>query len=221
VQWEPAPWLAIGAVVRPPGLRLWGRATIQGERQDTTSTSSQNTFLQTGEADFDYRYPLGLDAAVAFRQERWEVELDARYHAGSGPYRLVGTGVPVQTVTVPPGGPPAQSPFTPIQYQDQAVVDLALGGSWAAGRSVRVHGGAYMSPSPVAPGSSFFRQTDLYGFRAGVSVRGEKLSASVGLGYETGLSSASPSLGGAAATPIDDRVRLQRLSVQFAGEFRL
>jgi hypothetical protein len=221
LQWEPATWLALGAVARAPGLRLWGQATVQGERQDTTSTTSQNTFLQTAHADFDYRYPLELGAAAAFRQEHWEVELDARYHASSGSYQLVGTGVPVETVTVPPGGPPVQSPFTPIQYQGRAVVDVALGGSWAASRSVRLHAGVYMSPSPVAIGSPFFRQTDLYGTRAGVSVRGEKLSGSIGLGYETGLSSASPSLGSGATTPIDDRVRFNRLSVVLGGEYRL
>jgi hypothetical protein len=219
IQWEPATWLAVGGTVRSPALRLWSRGTFQGESQDTTAAGSRNTFLQTGSGEFDYRYPLELDAGVAFRQERWAVEVDARYHASSGSYQLLGTGSPVQSVTLPPGGAPAESPFTPVEYVGRAVLDLALGGTWAASGAVRLHAGVYMSPSPVAAGSSVFRQTDLYGARAGVSVRGQKLSGSVGLGYETGLSSASPNPAPGGAAAMDDRARLQRFSIVIAFEF--
>jgi len=220
VQWEPAGWLALGAVVRAPALRVWQNATVQAERQDTTATSTRDSFTQSGSADFDFRYPLELQGGAALRGEKWELELDARYHASSGSYDLVRSSNPVQAVTTPPGGPPVTSPFQPIRYQGRAVVDLALGGSWAAGRAVRLHGGAYASPSPVAAASAYFRQIDLYGLRAGVSYEGERFSGSVGLGWETGRSSASSGLAGVRPTPIDDSFRYDKLSVALAGEYR-
>jgi len=192
---------------------------VQGERHETTATSIQNTFIQTGAAEFDYRYPLELDGGVAVHHNRWEVELDVRYHASSGDYQLVGTSVPVDTVTVPPGGAPAQSPFTPIEFRGRAVVDVAVGGSWAVNDTLRLHGGLYACPSPVASGSDLIRQMDLYGIRAGLSFRGVKFSGSAGLGYETGTASGTanlPQLG----SELDDTIRTQRLSVIFAFEFR-
>ena len=220
VQWQLAEPLAVGAVVRAPALRLWSQASLQVEQQDSGQVSSRNAFLQTGHADFDYRFPLELDGGVAWREGRWELEFDARYHASTGSYPLAATSVPVGTVTTPPGGAPAQSPFAPIVFQGKAVVDLALGGSWAPTKATRIHGGVYVSPSPVATGSSQFRQTDLYGIRIGFSLEGEKLSGSVGFGYETGLSSASPRLIGVAHTPMDDRVRVDQFSLVFAGQIR-
>ena len=215
-QFEPDAGIVVGAVVRAPGIKVWGRATLQGEQQDTTPSYTRDAFLQTGQADFDYRFPLELDSGIALRRETWELELDARYHASSGTYELVGTGAPIQTVAVPPGGAPVLSAFTSVQYQGQAVLDLAIGGSFALGAGWRLHAGAYDSPSPVGSGSVQFRRTDLYGGRAGVSFKGKVLSGSAGLGYETGRSSASPSLGGVADTPVDDPVRVRQVSLVFS-----
>jgi hypothetical protein len=220
VQWEPAPWLAVGAVVRAPAPRLWGEATVQAERQDTTSSGGQNAFQQTGEADFDYRYPLELQGGVAVRRRAWELELDVRFHASPGSYDLIASTVPVEVVTDPPGGPPTSAPFAPIRYDGRAVVDVALGGSFALSDALRLHGGVYSSPSPVASGSSFFRQTDLYGARGGVSFAGERVSGSIGLGYEQGLASASPGLVGLEPTPVDDPVRVRNVSLTLAAEYR-
>jgi hypothetical protein len=72
----------------------------------------------------------------------------------------------------------------------------------------------------VASGSTFFRQTDLYGARAGVSFSGERLSGSVGLGYEQGTASASPGLAGLEPTPVDDHARIRTVSLTFAAEYR-
>lgn len=219
-QWDPVPWLAVGAVVRLPAPRLWGEATVQAERQETTSSGSQTAFQQTGQADFDYRYPLELHGGVAARRKAWELEVDVRFHASPGSYDLIASTVPVEVVTDPPGGPPAPAPFAPIRYDGRAVVDVALGGSFALSEALRLHGGLYASPSPVASGSTFFRQTDLYGARAGVSFSGERLSGSVGLGYEQGTASASPGLAGLEPTPVDDRARVRTVSLTFAAEYR-
>ena len=219
LQWDAWPWLAVGALARAPGTLLKGSATVQGERQESTATSMQNTFIQTGTAEFDYRYPLELDGAVAFPHNRWEVELDVRYHASTGDYRVVQTSVPVETVTVPPGGPPAQSPFTPIEFRGRAVVDVAVGGNWAVNDALRLHGGLYACPSPVASGSDLIRQMDLYGIRAGLSFRGERFSGSIGLGYETGTAAATPNLT-MLGSKVDDPIRTQRLSAILAFEFR-
>ena len=220
VQWDPTPSVALGAIARAPGLRVWGNATLQAERQDTTATSSANTFVQTGRADFDFKVPLELQAGAALRGATFEVELDARFHASAGTYAMIDPGVPLEQVTSPPGGPPVQTPLEPIPYSGRAVLDLALGGSLDLPGAWRLHGGVYLSPSPVAPGSPYFRQTDLWGVRTGVSFEGERLSGSVGLGYETGLSSSSPGGGGVAASPVDGAVRVQHVALTIAAEYR-
>jgi hypothetical protein len=97
---------------------------------------------------------------------------------------------------------------------------VALGGSWALGPALRLHGGVYTSPSPVASGSVAFRPTDLYGLRFGVSFRGERLSGSIGLGYETGVASASPTLVDMEGAPIDDSARVHHLSLTLAAEYQ-
>jgi hypothetical protein len=216
VQWEPLEGFAVGAVARSPGVKFWGRATVQGERQDTAAASSTNASLQTDDAAFDFRYPLDLEAGVALRRPGWELELNLRYHASTGSYTLVSSDVPVQTVTAP-GGSTVTSPFAPVTYDGRAVLDLSLGGSVALGRTLRLHAGGYALPSPVASGNPWYRRTDLYGVRAGLSFEAERLSGSVGLGYEAGRSSGSPTLAGVAA---DGSVLVQQLSLAFAAEFR-
>lgn len=217
-QWEPLDGLLLGLVTHAPGLRIWGRATVQGERQDSAAASNTNTSLQTGEARFDFRHPFDLEAAAALRRTAWEVELDLRYHASTGTYTLVSTDVPIQTVATPPGNT-VLSPFPSVPWQGRAVLDAALGGSVALSGAVRLHGGVYASPSPVAAGSPWYRQTDLYGVRAGVSFDAERFSGSLGLGYETGRSSASPVQPG-PATPADASIHVQQISLAFAAEFR-
>ncbi|MFL5291863.1 MAG: hypothetical protein ACJ79U_10140 [Myxococcales bacterium] len=217
-QWEPVDGLLFGMVLRSPGVRIWGRATVQGDRQDVAPSSSTSTSLQTGEARFDYRHPFALEAAVALRRAAWELELDLRYHASTGAYTLVSTDVPIRTVATPPGDT-VLSPFAPVQFQGRAVLDGSLGGSVALSRAVRLHGGIYATPSPVAAGSPLFRQTDLYGVRTGVSFDAERFSASVGLGYETGRAN-TPALPQGADTRTDGSVRVQQVSLAFAAEFR-
>jgi hypothetical protein len=218
-QWEPLGGFLLGVVARSPGVRVWGRATLQGERQDTTAASNTNASLQTGDASFDFRHPLDLEAAVGVRQTGWELELDLRYHASSGTYTLVSTDVPIQTIATPPGDT-MQSPFPPVQYQGRAVLDASLGSSVALSRVVRLHAGIYASPSPVAAGSPLYRQIDLYGARAGVSFEAQWFSGSVGLGYESGRAKASPPPEGSVATSVDGSVRVQQISLSIAGEFR-
>lgn len=220
VQWEPSASVALGAVARAPGMRVWGNATLQAERQDTTATSTADAFVQTGHADFDFRFPLELQAGAALRGATFEVELDARFHASTGTYRMVDPGVPLEQVSSPPGGPPVQATLEPIPYAGRAIVDLALGGSLALPGAWRLHGGVYLSPSPVAPGSAYFRQTDLWGLRTGVSFQGERLSGSVGVGYETGLSSGSPGAAGLGTSPVDGAVRIQHVALTIAAEYR-
>jgi hypothetical protein len=218
-QWEPVDGLLFGVVARAPAVRIWGQATLQGERQDTTAASNTNASLQTDKASFDFRHPFDLEAALGVRRTAWELELDLRYHASSGTYTLVSTDVMIQTITTPPGER-VLTPFAPVDYQGRAVLDASLGGSLALSRAMRLHAGIYALPSPVAAGSPWFRQIDLYGARGGVSFEAGWFFGSVGLGYENGRASASPALQGGVATPVDASVRVQQISLSLAAEVR-
>ena len=49
--------------------------------------------------------------------------------------------------------------------------------------------GSYLDYSPVDPATTVFRKVDMIGFRTGVSFQIDKVSASVGVGWEHGTGS--------------------------------
>jgi hypothetical protein len=220
VQWTPRPWLALGAVVRSAGLRVGGGATVRVEELNTSAAGSANVSMQDFDATYELRDPLRIGGAVALLFRGWAVELDVRYHASPGTYAMISSNQPIRTVTTPPGGTATEAPFPDVLFVGRAVVDFALGGSYALNETVKLHGGLYNSASPVSQDSAFLRQMDIYGARGGVSFRGEHLSGSAGLGLERTVSNATPGLILPGVGAIDDSIEVTTLSAVVGLEYR-
>jgi hypothetical protein len=220
VQWTPRPWLALGGLVRSPGLKLGGSATVQFEELSASAAGSTQRSMEDPAARFEYRRPLELQGGVAVLFSGWELELDVRYHASPGSYAMVSSSQPFRTTTVPPGGPATEVPFEDVRFVGRAAVNLAAGGSYAVSPAVRIHGGLYSSRSAVSGEMVQLRQVDVSGARAGLSFRGEHLSGSLGLGLEHARSSSTPDLTLPGTAPIDDAAEVSSLSGIMALEYR-
>ena len=219
-QWAPLPWLALGAVLRMPGVRLGGMSDIQFEELNGGAAGIENASLMDDGARFEFRSPLELDVAVALLLREWELEVDVRYHAATGTYTMFASNQPIRTVSAPPGGPAVETPFGGLQYQGRAVFNVAVGGSRALSEKLRFHAGIYNSASPVSGEQALLRQIAVWGVRGGISFHAERLALSAGVGVERARSSATSGLTAPASGPIDDAVQMLMLQALLGLEYR-
>jgi hypothetical protein len=197
-----------------------GSAAVLFEELSTSAAGSTDLSFQDFNAQYQLRSPFQLGGAAAFLFRGWEVELDVRYHASPGRYARVSSKQPIRTVTTPPGGAAVETPFPDVEFVGRAVIDFALGGSYALGEKVKVHGGIYNSGSPVSEEMTFLRQMNIYGARGGVSFRGDHVSGSVGLGIERTVSNATPGLSLPGVGTIDDAIQVLTVSGVLGLEYR-
>ena len=132
----------------------------------------------------------GGESDLAFR------DADARYQ-----YELLSSDSVATRITTDASGIPVISHpnFTSVLNQARSIVGLAFGANFSLSRSVRVHGGAFLDPSPGgAPSQSIFRAVDLTGMSGGVSLGSGSLTASLGVSSSWGTTTeqeVGPSLG--------------------------
>jgi hypothetical protein len=192
-QWEALDWLAVGAMVSPPGLRLLrgGSLTLQAITNGTSGSATatqQLSFRDTG-ATFSYQIPAELSAGFALHFGPVEVELDGHWYLSTGPYDVISSSVPVYTTNANGAGPGTTVSSLPAQvWGTRSVLDLNFGGHYKLSNLVTLHAGFYSDHSPGNMPSNIYRAISLYGFRGGVSFTSASISGSVGLGYEFGSS---------------------------------
>jgi hypothetical protein len=194
-QWDPVPWLSLGAVVKTPGLRIvgGGSLTYQAQLTQQGTTGPQQvtqTFLRDTDADFNYRIPLELDGGVAVRFGPVELELDVRWHQASGTYVALASSIPGQVVTTSAGGVPVvtTTSFPPQTWGTLGIANGSFGGHYRLSDLVTLHAGVYIDRAPGDARSPILQLINLYGLRAGASFTGKTISGSIGLGYEFGTS---------------------------------
>ncbi len=202
-QWDVTSQLKLGLLVRAPGLRLLSTSRFTYESMVTPTS----TYFRDESGAFEYRLPLEVSAGVAYRVGPVEAEIDVRYHRSAGEYTMYRSTRPLIVQTQNPDGTTSTStePFPAIQYSSRAVANVAAGANYQISRRVTVHGGFFLSMSPIGdPVGSPFQKADLYGGTVGVAVTGEHWSWSLGLAYQTASSAAVP--GGAGAASATDLV---------------
>jgi hypothetical protein len=194
-QWDPLPWLSLGAVLKTPGLRILGGGSLTYQAQLTQQgvtgpQQSTQVFLRDSDAVFDYRIPLEIDAGFAVRIGRAEFELDLRWHQASGTYLALASNTPVQVVTTTAGTAPVNTTsfFPPQIWGTLGILNAEIGGHYRLNDVVTLHAGFYIDRAPGDARSPILQLINLYGMRAGVSFTSQTISGSVGLGYEFGTS---------------------------------
>jgi hypothetical protein len=225
VQYEVGPWLGLGAVLRPPSVKLLGASTItyDGILNDT---EEQQVHLQTS-GSFEFRQPLEVDIGATSHIGKVNLELNLFWHQASGAYTLFGASQPLRLVTAPPGGVPptvTSVEFPDVRTRTRAILNASLGGNLRLTEEWWLHGGLYVNQSPTYTNDAFFQAIDFYGIRAGCSLRQEKgLSGSLGMGYELGLSSRPPGIGtpvGGSLTPASGGLNIHTFSLLLAIGYR-
>jgi hypothetical protein len=225
VQWEALPWLGLGAVVQPPGLRVLagGNLTLQSLDSATTASAGatrQVSFRDTS-ASFHYQIPGEVTGGVAFHFQPVEFELDVHWYIATGPYNLVTSNATAGTVLAVNGQPVQKlaSPFPSQVWGTKNVFDVNLGGSVRLGKLIKLLAGFYTDQAPGSMPSNIFQRITLYGVRGGVAFNSAHLSGSVGLGYERGSTSLPLQVqlpGGAPPINLTQPLTIQTLSLLFA-----
>jgi len=194
-QWEALNWLALGAMVSPPGLRLLRSGSLTLQALSNAASASGNStqqlsFRDTG-ATFNYEIPAQISAGFALHFGPVEVELDGHWYFGTGPYDVISSSVPVYTVNSGRGVAPGTTVSSlPTQvWGTRGVLDVNVGGHLRLSSLVTVHAGFYSDLAPGNVPSFIYRTISLYGVRGGVSLTSASISGSVGLGYQFGTSS--------------------------------
>jgi hypothetical protein len=193
VQWDAAPRLTLGAVVRAPGLRIASSSLITYESATQGGGLATSAYFRDDSGAFEYKLPLELSAGVAYRLGPVQAEIDVRYHASAGQYTLYRSARPLQVTNQNPDGTTSQStqPFTDLTYSSRAVTNVAAGASYQAGRRLAFHAGFFASFSPIGNAAlTPFQKADLYAATVGAAFTGEHWSGSLGLAYEFGSSTA-------------------------------
>jgi long-subunit fatty acid transport protein len=222
-QWDVTDRLVAGLSMRTPTAKIIssGSLTYQSSSIQGT-TSSQSYFRDTG-ASFSYKLPLDLTFGLAWREKKFDVEADVRFHSGISPYTMLGSAEPVTTVATDASGATTTTttPFPGITYGAHQVWNVALGGRYSLDDSWSLHGGFYtdLAPADEATGA-IFRTVNLYGLTAGAKLKGSNLSGSLGLGLGWGKSDEFTLGDYGGATPVKTHLSIFSVSLLYAISYR-
>lgn len=193
VQWQATPWLELGATVRTPGLSILKSGAIQYEYLSSLNAGSRQVYFQDTGAEFEYRTPWEVGAGVAFDWGVFGFEVDVRYHSGTQTYTLLGSTKSGQVVDTTSGLPVTTTfVFPGVKYRALTVWNGSLGAHVQLTKNWILSAGSYLDYSPVDDTvSTVFRKVNMIGFRTGISFQVDKVSASIGVGWEHGTGSDS------------------------------
>ncbi|HWC75425.1 MAG TPA: hypothetical protein VG454_15940 [Gemmatimonadales bacterium] len=189
VQWDATSQVIFGGRVVAPGIRVMGSSLLTLQTSQFTSPTSTDLVFRDEEATFDYKRPLEASGGVAYHATSIELELDVHYYGALDSYELYASDVPGTLTTVDASGTPTvtKPAFTPTANSARAVTNVAVGGSYRLSTSLRFHAGFASDVSPVDDQDlSIFRKVDLARFTTGLSLTGQRLSGSLGIGYSSG-----------------------------------
>jgi len=216
-QWDVSSAITLGAVFRPPGIRLGGSSLVDQESSLVQAASSTSTYFRDENGSFAYKLPAEASVGLSYRVGSVELEFDLRYHDAVSQYDFYRSNVPYQVLTQNANGTTSTTTQPPplVTYSARRVFNGAFGGNVRVGRIATLHAGFYSALSPVdQPATSPFRQADLYGLTGGVDFQLEKFGASLGAGYQFGTAQPLGTTAGNAVSASE--ISLQSISVLYA-----
>jgi long-subunit fatty acid transport protein len=220
VQWDITDRLLVGASLSTPTLQILQSGSLAYQSMTADGTPWNQAYFRDPNATFAYRLPLTVNFGLAWRDRKFEAEVDVRYHSAISQYTLLGSTQKVESVTTGPDGLPVHtfSPLPALTYGAAAVWNVAVGGHYILDDSWSFHGGFYSDAAPVDPaGSSLFRSVNLFGATLGAKLTGAHLSGSLGLGFSWGDSKnfeLAPQ--GPGEPPVTTRLSIRTISLLYA-----
>lgn len=218
-QWEPTAHLRLGINLRTPGARLGGSSSVTFSRSIVGNSTNRDLFFRDRNARFEYHLPLYVGAGVAWVEDGWEAEFNARFYGAPGDYAVLSSPMTAQVVEQAAGDAPVVRAvaFPDVVQENRAIVNLAVGGSIRLSPTFRLHAGFFTDNSPNArSGLTVFRTLDMIGGSLGASATVGKLSGSLGVTASSGTSTSQqigPSLSGTTAST---RLTITTVSVVYA-----
>jgi len=167
----------------------------------TSGPATYQSYFADPAATFSYHLPLTVNVGLAWREPRFDVEIDVRYHSSISEYMLISSSQPVEQITTYPTARRRDDvPFQGLPYAASAVWNLAIGGRYQLDEAWSLHGGFYTDAAPADPAASnIFRSVNLYGLTAGAKLKGTHLSGSWGWGARGEFGRLPPRLARAGA----------------------
>ncbi len=217
VQWEAASGLILGALIKTPGVRLYGSGLFSFLEQQTTGPSFTTAYDRS--ARFYFPNPFQANLGVAYQGKWGEIEADVRFHAGTHTGPLVESDQAVASLSA---GTASQEPFPPVLFRIRPIANVEIGGHVVVSKITRLHAGFFTDASPVATGTApvLFPQVNLWGVSAGASFDGERLSASLGLQFTRGESASFPLATDLPGGPIQAKLVVDTLTALISFSYK-
>jgi long-subunit fatty acid transport protein len=190
--------------------------------QTPAGPTTYESYFADPNASFTYKLPWNVNVGLAWREARFDVEVDLRFHSAIPQYTLLGSSQPIIRTTSFAGGGQVSVPvpFPGLTYGASAVWNVAIGGRYQLDEAWSLHGGFYTDFAPTDTGSTdIFRSVNLYGLTAGAKLKGEHLSGSLGLGLSWG-SSDDFVLGDPGGATVSTRLSVLSVSLLYAIAYR-
>src|SRR5262245_54803619 len=190
-QYQVTPEILLGALVRTPGLTLFRSADYSLDAVATSGAETASLTFFDPKPKFTYKLPFQAIAGAAWMKDCFQLEVDVSFSSGTSAYNLFSSE---QTSTLifddGQGGPPViqHPPFAPVVTENRAIVNVALGGSYAltANKVWVLHFGFNTDFSPVGDADQFFSKVDLYSATLGLSGTVGGFTAALGVNYQFG-----------------------------------
>jgi long-subunit fatty acid transport protein len=231
VQWDVTPQLVAGACLRTPTFDILSTGSLSYQNMEIIQSAPGQTpagpttyesYFADPSATFTYKLPWSTNVGLAWREARFDVEVDLRFHSAIPQYTLLASSQTLkQTTSFPGGGQTTREvPFPGLTYGATSVWNVAIGGRYQLDEAWSLHGGFYTDFAPADTGSTdIFRSVNLYGLTAGAKLKGEHLSGSLGLGLSWG-SSDDFVLGDQAGATVSTRLSILSVSLLYAIAYR-
>jgi len=212
--------ILFGAVLRSPGLTLFrsGDYSYDAVATDGAATASLSFF--DPKPRFDYHLPFQATVGAALVRDRFQLELDVLFSAGTSTYDLFSSERSATYIfDAGQGGPPVvqEVPFGQVVSDTRAVVNVALGGSYALTKNKVwvLHFGFNTDFSPVGDEEEYFSKVDLYGATVGISGTVGGLTAALGVNYQFGQADNVP-----LAEILDSDIDIQTIAIIYSLAYR-
>jgi len=198
--------LEVGFVARLPGIMLSGNGrlddrllVVQDEPLGGTPTTPWDDYeyyqrdAHEEDVKVDWKIPLELDFGAAFSWEdgNKQIELDAKYHAGTSAFTVFPEGeYDVRTGTIGTPGVYTDGKIVrpTLTTETRQVCNLAIGYRSVLSDMKSFHAGFSTSFSPIKSGGNedLFTPMDIYTFSIGVTSQKEKTATAIGVVMQLG-----------------------------------
>lgn len=211
--------IMFGAMFRTPGVRIFRNGWIYYDfimyKEDTVMSVS----LRDTNAVFDYKQPAQLSFGLSYSKNRWSFELDLNLYQGFGNYTVLRSNENAISETFNGAGGTTSSeiPFSNYFYDNETVINTAIGGSYQITKHLSLHSGFCTDFSQVNPKkSNIFRSIDLFNITFGVSAGLRNFTGALGIRFNFGTSSSFVTGEKLLENPISTRLIFRSFSLIWA-----